>query len=184
MAISDYLAEAKHGRRSKRPRNALQARLPERRFGSVRTIILTRRYVFKFPGRWTWSGHRWWWDFLLRGLLSNMQERKFAAEGWSELCPVCFSVPGGFLVVMPRADPLTDGEWQQLDYRAFVTRGDGYVKENFDTLAGEWRRGDLGQPLHCLVFGNAEPEAGIVPAEYKRDSFGVLKKRVVAVDYG
>ena len=27
-------------------------------------------------------------------------------------------------------------------------------------------------------------EAGLVPAEYKRDSFGVLAGRIVAVDYG
>jgi hypothetical protein len=85
---------------------------------------------------------------------------------------------------MPRAKPLTDAEWQELNYRAFVTRGEWYVEENFDALAGEWRQGDLSQPLHSLVLGNAEPDAGIVPAEYKRDSFGVLNARMVAVDYG
>ncbi|MBV9219546.1 MAG: hypothetical protein JO366_20590 [Methylobacteriaceae bacterium] len=39
-----------------------------------------------------------------------------------------------------------------------------------------------GQPLSPLILGGAEPEAGIVPAEY--NSFGVLGGRIVAVDYG
>jgi predicted GH43/DUF377 family glycosyl hydrolase len=35
-----------------------------------------------------------------------------------------------------------------------------------------------------LFLGGAEPEIMIIPAEYKRDSFGVLDGRIVAVDYG
>jgi hypothetical protein len=85
---------------------------------------------------------------------------------------------------MPRARPLTYAEWKEFDYRASVTRGDGYVEENFACHAGNWRPGDLGQPLSALVLGNAEPSAGLVPAEYKPDSFGVLDGRIVAVDYG
>ena len=85
---------------------------------------------------------------------------------------------------MPRARPLTDAEWESFDYRAFVTRDDGYVVENFDRYAGGWRQGDLGQPLAPIVVGNGEPACGLVPAEYKCDSFGVLNGRIVAVDYG
>jgi hypothetical protein len=158
--------------------------LPARRFGAVRTVFITRRYVFKLPGRWQWQHWRWWWDAFLRGLLSNMQERTFAAQRWPELCPVCFSIPGGFLVVMPRTRPLTYAEWQGFDYRAFVSRGDDYVEDNFDSYAGTWAPGALGQPLHVLVLGNAEPSIGLVPAEYKPDSFGVLNRRIVAIDYG
>jgi hypothetical protein len=33
-------------------------------------------------------------------------------------------------------------------------------------------------------MGNADAAAGLVPTEYKRDSFGVLGGRVVAIDYG
>jgi hypothetical protein len=157
---------------------------PERRFGAVRTVLLTRRHVFKIPGQWRLRHWRWWWDAFLRGLLSNMQERAFAAEGWPELCPISFSLAGGWLVVMPRARPLTDAEWTDFDYRAFVTRGDSYVEDNFDRRAGTWKPGDPGQPLHALLLGGGEPEAGLVPAEYKRDSFGVLDGRIVAVDYG
>jgi hypothetical protein len=34
-----------------------------------------------------------------------------------ELCPVRFYIPGGFLVVMPYARPLTPEQWQAFDYR-------------------------------------------------------------------
>jgi hypothetical protein len=96
--------------------------LPERRLGAVRTVFITRRHVYKLPGLWTFNFFGWWWEAFLHGLLSNMQERTFGAEGWPELCPVSFAIPGGFLVVMPRARPLTDAEWAAFDYRAFVTR--------------------------------------------------------------
>jgi hypothetical protein len=105
-------------------------------------------------------------------------------EGWPELCPVSFSIPGGFLVVMPRARRLHASEWKEFDYRAFVTRGDPYWADNFDAHAGTWTQRDPGQPLHALTLGNAEPSAGLIPAEYKPDSFGLLNGRVVAVDYG
>jgi hypothetical protein len=157
---------------------------PDRKLGAVRTIFLTRRYVFKLPGRWMFKWWRWWWDAFLRGLLSNMQEREFAAEGWRELCPISFSIPGGFLVVMPRARPFTDDEWKNFDYRSFVTRGDPFYGQNFDAHAGGWRPGDPGEPLSAIVLGNADVAEGLVPAEYKPDSFGVLDGRIVAVDYG
>src|SRR5947209_3427371 len=44
---------------------------------------------------------------------------------------------------------------------ASVTRGDHYVKENFDNLARDWRQGDPGQPLYSLVGGDAEPASGL-----------------------
>jgi Protein of unknown function (DUF3606) len=128
-----------------RRRRHLRSYLHSVRFGAVRTLILMRRHIFKFPGRWKWDSRNWWWDFLLRGLLSNLQEKRFAATGWPELCPVAFSLPGGLLIVMPRATPLTDAEWKHLDYRAFVTRGEGYAEDNFDAWAGSWHQGDGGQ---------------------------------------
>ncbi|MGY4624495.1 hypothetical protein [Bradyrhizobium sp. USDA 4486] len=184
MTSNEHFLQASRRRLGDTPRHTLRLPVPIAKLGAVRTVILTRRHVFKLPGRWTWASWRWWWDFLLRGLLSNMQEARFAAEGWPELCPVRFHFAGGLLVVMPRARMLTDAEWQSFDYRAFVTRGQGYVEANFDALAGNWHQGEPGQPLHSLVLGNAEPDAGIIPAEYKRESYGVLDGRVVAVDYG
>jgi hypothetical protein len=112
------------------------------RRGSTRTVFLLGRYAVKVPRASTWRT-------FLNGLLANMQERGFAVTGWPELCPVLFSLPGGWIVVMRRARPLTDEEWFEFDPTGFVQRSD-----------------------YC------------VPAEEKRDSFGMLDGRVVAVDYG
>lgn len=77
-----------------------------------------------------------------------MQEHEFSATGWPELCPVLFSVPGGWLLVMRRAKPLSDAEWC--------------------SVHPEW----------------GYREEYVVPVEMKRDSFGVLDGRIVAIDYG
>jgi hypothetical protein len=62
--------------------------------------------------------------------------------------PSRVSLPGGFVVVMPRATLLNDTQWCQFDYRGFVTCGDDSANENFDLMAGAWRQGDDGQPLY------------------------------------
>lgn len=79
------------------------------RQGVTREVILTRRFAFKIP-RMVYG-----WRMFLCGLLANMQEREFGRLKWPELCPVVFSVPGGWLVVMRRALPLTDDEWFSFD---------------------------------------------------------------------
>jgi len=89
------------------------------------------------------------WHKFLCGLLANMQERQFAETGWPQLCPVVFSVPGGWLVVMRRAEMLSDAEWCCFDPKAFC-----------------------------------ETDDYVIPAEFKRDSFGKLDGRIVAIDYG
>jgi hypothetical protein len=76
--------------------------------GATRFVVLTRRWAIKLPRLVSWR-------LFLCGLLANMQEREFSRTGWPELCPVLFSLPGGWLVVMPRAEPLEDGEWALLD---------------------------------------------------------------------
>lgn len=58
--------------------------------------------------------------FPLGRLLANMQERDFGTTSWPELCPVLFSLPGGWLVVMRRAKPLTLAEWHAFDGEAFI----------------------------------------------------------------
>lgn len=76
--------------------------------GSSRTVILTKRHAFKIPRMTTWRT-------FLNGLLANMQEREFAHTGWPELCPVKFSFPGGWLVVMPRCKPVINEIWELLE---------------------------------------------------------------------
>lgn len=110
--------------------------------GATRLVILAGRWAIKLPRPWPWR-------LFLFGLLANMQEREFARAGWPELCPLAWSVPGGFLLVMHAARPLTNDEWERLD-------------------PVMWR----DQPNYY------------VPVEAKRDSFGVFRGRIVAVDYG
>lgn len=159
----------------------------ERKLGATRTVFLTRKRAIKIAGHWTFDHWRWWWPALLTGLLSNMQERNFAATNWPELCPISFYIPGGLMLIMPRARRLTEEEWRHFDYRAFVTRGSQYAADNFEQRAIGWQRGTsggIGQPLAGLFLGGAEPEGMMIPAEYKLDSFGVLNGRIIAVDYG
>ncbi len=112
------------------------------RSGVTRDVLLTGRLAIKIPKLTSWR-------LFLLGLLANMQERTFARAGWAELCPVIFSVPGGWLTVMRRADPLSPEEWETFDVEAFCDRPDYFV-----------------------------------PVEPKRDSFGKVNGRIVAVDYG
>jgi hypothetical protein len=62
---------------------------------------------------------------------------------------VVFAVHGGWLLVMRRAEILTDQQCCEFDAEAFCVKPD-YV----------------------------------IPAEFKRDSFGMLDGRIVAIDYG
>lgn len=55
--------------------------------------------------------------------MANMQEREFASTEWPELCPVYLSARGGWLLVMPRCQPLEDGLTND-QYEAFVEHDD------------------------------------------------------------
>lgn len=112
------------------------------KYGATRIVLLIFGWAIKIPRVTEWR-------LFLLGLLANMQERIFSRTGWPELCPVVFSLPGGWLVIMRRAREITADEWAQFD-------------------ADRWR--DRGEY--------------IVPAEAKRDSYGWIDGRIVAVDYG
>lgn len=88
--------------------------------GATRWVLLVGMVAIKMPRPTGWST-------FLRGLLSNMQERQFARAGWAELCPVLASLPGGWLVVMPRCRPLTCYEFNVLDTEAFINQRDYVV---------------------------------------------------------
>lgn len=123
------------------------------RDGVTRIVLLIGPWAVKLP--------RFGYGYAmgLRGLLCNMQERAIWTLGWPQLCPVLFSLPGGWLLVMRRARPLDDHEWQVLDVEEF-----------------RWNR-------KSSIAGERMVE-GCVPVETKRDSFGVVDGRIVAVDYG
>lgn len=92
----------------------------KRAFGTHRTTYLIGRWAIKVPVFVEWR-------LFLHGLLANMQERNFSKTGWPELCPVIFSVPGGWFLVMRKAEALTRDEFFNLDYKAFVEKPDYVV---------------------------------------------------------
>jgi hypothetical protein len=91
------------------------------RTGVTREVLLVGRWALKVPK--LTSG----WTNFLYGLVANMREREYSAKEWPELCPVVFSVPGGWLIVMLRAGPLTDELLDRLDMVGFATPEDGRV---------------------------------------------------------
>jgi hypothetical protein len=71
--------------------------------GITREVFLVGRWAFKVPSFRSWS-------LFLTGLLCNLQERTFSRLGDPRLCPVRFSLPGGWLVVMPRCEPVSTAD--------------------------------------------------------------------------
>lgn len=84
--------------------------------GSTRIVLLIAGLAFKVPSFVSWR-------LFLSGLLANMQERQFSRMS-DRLCPVLFHVPGGFLTVMRRAEPLTRDEYFGMDVGDFLDGGD------------------------------------------------------------
>ena len=73
------------------------------------------------------------------------------------LCPVLFSINGGWLLIMPKCKVLTDGEFEGFDYDTIM---DTHIKDGVG---------------HCYLKSSAET---------KSDSFGWYKGNIVAIDYG
>lgn len=88
------------------------------RCGIMREVFLTRRYAIKLP-RLSYG-----WKIFLHGLLANMQEARWGKCGLEELCPVIFAVPGGWLLIMRKAEPLTIEEWDAFKVDSFCERED------------------------------------------------------------
>ena len=127
-----------------------------------RIALVTRganRLVLLTPGlAWKVPNVRRWFQACW-GMIDNMQERRANGLGpWGRrqdgICPLVFSLPGGLLNVMRRARPLTDAEWAGFDPA-------GHCRRQFPDGTVYW-----------------------ISAEPKRDSFGVLDGRIVALDYG
>lgn len=91
-----------------------------------------------------------WPRLFYQGLLANMQERVFAAAGWPELCPVLFSIPWGFLVVMPRLRELTDDEFLEFDSKVWADRGDYVIPVEHKTNSFGWQ----GDKIVAIDYGN------------------------------
>lgn len=83
-------------------------------------MILVGKIALKLPKPQLWGN-------FLRGFLANMQEGTFSEIGWKQLCPVLYEAPGGAFLIMRRARPLTEQEWDEFDYNEFIETGDGYT---------------------------------------------------------
>ena len=113
----------------------------EIKYGSSRTVILTKNYAFKLPYIGRWKNFLW-------GLIANMQEVDFNTLNDERLAKVIFHLPAGFLVVMKRAEPLK--EFNKKFFAGFCSRHKGLE----------------------------------LPTELKKDSFGYIDGKLVAIDYG
>ena len=113
--------------------------------GATRSAILIGGYAFKFP-----CVVHGWRNFL-RGLIANAMEREWWKSGCNDgLCPIPFSIPGGWLVVMPRCEPVA-GMDDEL-FNTFVNRSDYVLPvENKDDSFG-WLGGEGGR-LVAIDYG-------------------------------
>ncbi len=75
--------------------------------GVTRDVLLIGRYAFKFPSFQSWR------QFLM-GLIANQHEKMWAKSD-KRLCPIHTYVPGGFLNVMLRAEPIKEGYGEEID---------------------------------------------------------------------
>lgn len=112
-------------------------------YGCTRTVLLFGAWAIKVPATVEWR-------LFLLGLLANMQETLWSKTGWPELCPVLWSVPGGFLVVMRRARVLTDEEFMSLDLKTWINCGDYTVPAEIKSNSF----GYLDGRLVAIDYGN------------------------------
>jgi hypothetical protein len=121
----------------------------EIKYGSTRTVFLIRNWAIKIPNFREWR-------LFLHGLLANMQEKTFSV--YPEVCPVIFSVRGGFLNIAKRARELTELEFEQEIQYTYPNTPDGNI-----------------------IFKDADY---YIEAEGKPSSFGWLDGKIVVIDYG
>lgn len=58
---------------------------------------------------------RYGWQRFLNGVLANIQEGYMSTIGDDRLCPVLFKSWGGFFLIMPRCDSLSEQEYLAID---------------------------------------------------------------------
>mgnify|MGYP001557967698 CR=1 FL=1 len=105
--------------------------------GATRTVLLTNRYAIKIPRLVEWR-------LFLHGLLANMQERQFWHHwGHEKLCPVLCSIPGGWLLVMPRAAALSREEFAVLNVETFRDAGTGIIPVEDKQDSFGWYKGRI-----------------------------------------
>jgi hypothetical protein len=77
--------------------------------GSSRYVILIGTLAYKLPR--IAIGHSRKWINFLQGLIANCRESELSSFS-NELCPTVLNL-FGFMLVMNRAESLSDSEWEQ-----------------------------------------------------------------------
>ncbi len=129
--------------------------------GITRTVFVFKNKVVKVPTL------NYGWEYFLKGLLANLREVKTwktvcnYPEGDRHLllCPVSFCFPGGWFLIMPRADM----ERHQNEIRDLPNNG--HTLDFVESFYKKWFDADLD--------GDEKP-----------DNFGYYQGRLVKVDYG
>lgn len=131
--------------------------------GITRTVLVFGTKVIKFPTL------NYGWKYFLQGLLANIQERDLwkSINKYSELpdahlllCPVSFCFPGGWFLIMPKAD---------------IER---HEREVF-TLGAETKCAEVWKKTFYQKWFDAN-----LDGDEKPDNFGYYQDRLVKVDYG
>lgn len=120
--------------------------------GSTRTTFLVGRYAVKIP--MLFGGE---FRLFLLGLIHNIDEHWRSYGSFKNAVnPVIFHIPGGWLNIYRRAEPLSEIQWLSFDYHYHCNYKCRFM-DNF---------------IHINFIEN------------KYDSFGVIDGEILAVDYG
>lgn len=110
------------------------------RSGNNRVVLLVGRLALKLPRARSWRG-------LLYGMLNNINEA--GASHRPGACPVLFSFGCGLLLVMRRAQELTDRDFAAFDPATFCAETGLTVEpkaDSFGLLSGSIVAVDYGLP--------------------------------------
>ncbi len=106
------------------------------RYGCTRITILWKDYAIKIPCLDEWR-------LFLNGLLANMQECRIFKAGCPEVCPVLWSLPGGWMLIMKRAREMTDDEFMKFDSEKWADREDYIIPVEHKSMSFGWIDGKI-----------------------------------------
>lgn len=123
--------------------------------GCTRKVFLIGKYAIKIPQI------SYQWRHFLLGLLANMQEKHFSDMKDDRMCPVLFAAWGGWILIMPRCEEISEKEFSKIDIDHFWEQSTKIINDQ------------------TIFYGDCK-----VPVEHKISSFGIHKGKIVALDYG